>query len=166
LADAVPPEGIEEYRDAVREIRAQCAWSLLVPAGQDRPHQRSDFGRLPVLWEASSSLPHHPLKTLPARNSASPRPASLAQGHAGVSTPAGARESGPSAPAGRQPEIRYRRRKRHRRHHREHRRDVIWQAILGALLVVAILLLALSLFKKASGYLPAVKPPATELPNQ
>jgi hypothetical protein len=166
LADAVPPEGIEEYRDAVREIRAQCAWSLLVPAGQDRPHQRSDFGRLPALWEASSSVPHHALKTLPARNTASTRPASLAQGHTGVSTPSAARERDPSAPAGPQPEIRYRRRKRHRRHHREHRRAVIWQAILGALLVVAILLLALSLFKKASGYLPPVKPPVTELPNQ
>ena len=35
FTDAIPPDGVDEYREAVREIRSQCKWSLLVPAGQD-----------------------------------------------------------------------------------------------------------------------------------
>jgi len=149
LADAVPPEGIDEYREAAREIRAQCAWSLLVPAGQERPHQRSDFGRLPASWEASAAAPHHAVKALPARKTGSPRPASLMQLQKELEVPAasgtGARD--PATAAGPQKEIRFRRRKRQRRRHSESKRVIIWQAILGAVLIVVALLLACHFIK-------------------
>jgi hypothetical protein len=151
LADSVPPEGIDEYRDAAREIRAQCAWSLLVPAGQDRPHQRSDFGRLPASWEASAAAPHHAVKALPVRKIGSPRPASLMHSHkeVEVSAPAAACASDPANPSGPQSQIRYRRRKRHRRRNLESNRAAIWQAILVAVLVLVGILLALHFFKGA-----------------
>jgi hypothetical protein len=47
-ADAVPAEALEKHRAAVREIREQSRWSLLLPVGEARPRQRGDFGLLPV----------------------------------------------------------------------------------------------------------------------
>jgi hypothetical protein len=165
LADAVPPEGIDEYREAAREIRAQCAWSLQVPAGQDRPHQRSDFGKLPAFWEAAAVAPHA-ANALPARSVGPPRPASLAPAGQKLPAPSGAGDSAPATAAKPKIEIRYRRRKRHRRHHREEKRAALWTGILCALLVVVILLFALSFFKKTSHFLfREVTPPISEPQN-
>jgi hypothetical protein len=57
LADAVPPESLEEHRKMIQKIRAQSAWSILLPAGDPRPDQRSDFGSLPESWDPSLSIP-------------------------------------------------------------------------------------------------------------
>jgi hypothetical protein len=57
LADAVPPESLDEHREAIRKIQAQSAWSVMVPPGDPRPHQRRDFGALPTSWDPASSIP-------------------------------------------------------------------------------------------------------------
>jgi hypothetical protein len=57
LADAVPPESLDEHRETIEEIRKQSAWSILVPAGDARPRQRGDFGALPVEWDPVISMP-------------------------------------------------------------------------------------------------------------
>ena len=148
LTDAVAPEEIEQFREAVREIRSQSTWVLQVPAGQDRPHQRSDFGKLPVSWEASAGSFPRLAKTTPAPRTGTP---------ASVVRSAPPRESTdqsevPSATATpAQPgEIRYRRRKRHRRRSREDKKLIIWQAIFGFFLVIVLLLSAIAFFKKTA----------------
>jgi hypothetical protein len=60
LADAVPPESLDEHRETIREIRAQSAWSILVPSGDPRPNQRGDFGALPASWNPAFSMPALP----------------------------------------------------------------------------------------------------------
>lgn len=47
-AGAVPPAALGEHRRTVQKIRAQSAWSILVPAGDGRPRKRGDFARLPA----------------------------------------------------------------------------------------------------------------------
>jgi len=83
LADAVPPESLEEHRKTIREIGAQSAWSILVPPGDPRPRERSDFAVLPLTWDPAVSMrataePHTPLNAqTPADpdNGAVPSPA-------------------------------------------------------------------------------------------
>jgi hypothetical protein len=151
LTDAIPPDGIEEYRDAVREIRSHSAWSLLVPAGQARPFQRSDFGRLPVSWEASSgAFPRLPTPAPVARTGAPP-PLVRPPPQSAAATPSG--PSASTASSGQPGEIRWRRRKRHRRRSREDKKIIVWQAIFAAFLVVVVLLVALQFFKKTSPYI-------------
>jgi hypothetical protein len=57
LADVVPAESLDEHREAVRKIRTQSAWSLMLPPGDPRPHQRGDFGTLPTSWAPASTIP-------------------------------------------------------------------------------------------------------------
>ena len=156
LTDAIPPEGIDEYREAVREIRSQSTWSLLVPAGQSRPHQRSDFGRLPVSWEASAGAFPRLAGTDPAPRTGTPAPPVRSKLER-ETTPAGVAAA--TAPSDHSGKIRFRRRKRHRRRHHEHQWVRLWQAALGCLLVVVILMLAIALFKKATPAVPRAAPP-------
>jgi hypothetical protein len=154
LTDAVPPEGVEEYREDAREIRSQSNWSLLVPAGQARPHQRSDFGKLPVSWKASAAaFPRLTRKTATpgAGTSASPR-RSQREGTTQIDAFSAADNSEQAG------EVRYRRRKRHRRRSRESRKLIIWQAIFGCFLVVVLLLAAIAFFKKTA---PKIIKPVT-----
>ena len=154
LTDAVEPEGFDQYREAVREIRLQSTWSLQVPAGQAKPHQRSDFGKLPTSWEASAAAFPSVTRKVPApgagASAATPREPSA---QAGVPSTTGA----PEAPG----QIRYRRRRRHRRS-RESKKIIVWQAIFGCLLVVVLLLAAIVFFKKNVAKI--IKP--IEMPNQ
>jgi hypothetical protein len=156
LTDAIPPDGIDEYREAVRDIRSQSKWSLLVPAGQDRPHQRSDFGRLPSSWEDSGGALPRAAKTAPAPRGALAPPVP-SQPRRESTTQAGATPA--TSPSGQPGEIRYhrRKRKRHRRRHRQNRRVMVWQAIFVGLLVVVLLILGITFFKKAGGKI--IKPP-------
>jgi hypothetical protein len=159
LSDAIPPDGIEKYREAVREIREQCNWTLQVPAGQRRPHQRSDFGRLPTAWESSG----HAFPSLPKAVSA---PKTVAPAPAIRPEPPKPSRTRPSsrieiAPDGSQVEIRYRRKKRRRRRSRETRKAILWQAAAGFVLAVILLVLAILFFQKAA---PKLKPP--DLPDE
>lgn len=160
LADAVPPERIDEHRESVREIRAQSTWSVPVPAGQERPHQRSDFGKMPVSWEAAaSSTPvmrvASPLEQ--QRKPAAPvtRQPTLASSKA-AAAPSAAPTGASVATAG---PVRFKRRKRHRRHHHQNKREIIFQAVLGCLLVAILLLLAISLSKNMERWLPTFQRP-------
>jgi len=146
LNDAVPPEGIDEYREAVRELRAQSNWALQVPSGQARPHQRSDFGKLPASWEAAGTFPR-PVPTVPAPKPVTPAPAVGSQSAPQSSKPRGKIIINPD---GSKVEIRSRRRKRHRRRSRESRKAIIWQAIAGCVLVVIILVLAILFIEKTA----------------
>jgi hypothetical protein len=164
LTDAVEPEGIDEYREAVREIRTQSAWNLQVPAGQDRPHQRSDFGSLPLVWEDSGGDFPRSAKTAPAPRAAAPAPPGPSPRAREAPPPPD--PSAAPAPAGQPGEIRYRRRKRHRRRRRQSKRIMVLQAILIGLVTVALLLLAIAFFKKAGGkIITPVKVPEALTPN-
>ncbi|HEY3863666.1 MAG TPA: DUF3857 domain-containing protein [Verrucomicrobiae bacterium] len=156
LADAVPPDGIDEYRESVREIRSQSAWSLQVPVGQDRPHQRSDFARLPAAWEDSGPFPHAAKPAPAPRSAASAGPARSQVLRESAEGPAASSTATPAAQAG---EIRYRRRKRHRRRRKQTKRIRMWQFVLVGLLVSILLLSAYEFFKKTGGMIKAPPTP-------
>jgi hypothetical protein len=155
LADAVPPDGIDEYREAVREIRDQSTWSLLVPAGQDRPHQRSDFGRLPVSWEASAGS--FPRLAKPARAPKSRTPAPAVESKPRRESATQTATLAAPAPSGEPGQTQYRRKKRHRRRERERKRTIVWQAIFASCLAVVLLLVLIFVFKK-TGPMFVIKP--------
>jgi hypothetical protein len=148
LTDAIPPEAIDEYREAVREIRSQSTWALLVPAGQPRPHQRSDFGKLPVSWEASAGSFPRLTKTAPAPRAGTPASPLRSQPQREPTTQADV--SPATTVPGQSDELRYRRKKRHRRRSRESRKLIVWQAIFGCFMVVVLLLAAIAFFKKTA----------------
>jgi hypothetical protein len=164
LGDAIPPDGIEEYREAVRELRAQSSWTMQVPAGQTRPHQRSDFGRLPASWESSAGAFPRPVKTTPAPRAAAPSPSVRAQSPAEAATPSGARIT--TDASGARVEIRYRRKKRHRRRSRETKKAIIWQAVVGFVLVIILMLLAIEFARKTSSKIIRPVPLPDELQQQ
>jgi len=141
LTDAVPPERTEEYRESVREIRGQSAWSLLVPAGLERPHQRSDFGTLPASWESTGAAKRTPL----------PAPVDLKKEFSGNSAAA-------EAPSEQSGNVRYKRRKRHRRRRHSKKSTLIWGACLAGALLVLLIFLLIALARGAQHWLP---PPAT-----
>jgi len=146
LADAVPPEGTEKYRESVQEIRAQSAWSLRVPAGLERPHQRSDFGTLPASWESAGAAKRTPL----------PAPADPRQDLSGNVAAA----EGSSEESG---QVRFKRRKRHRRRHRAKKSTLIWGGILAGVLLVLLIFLIIALARGAEHALPPPAPvPAPE----
>jgi hypothetical protein len=145
LTDAVEPGGIDAYREAVREIRLQSTWSLQVPAGQGRPHQRSDFGKLPVSWEASAGAFPRLTRTAPTPRAGTPASTLRSEPRREPTTAAGV--SSATAASGPPGQIRFRRRRRHRRS-RESKKMILWQAIFGCLLVVVLLLMAIAFFKK------------------
>ncbi|MGO8697079.1 MAG: DUF3857 domain-containing protein [Limisphaerales bacterium] len=162
LTDAVPAERIEEHAQTMREIRAQSTWSLLVPAGQGRPHQRGDFGKMPVSWDTSGATT--PVlrvdltegQNLPqAASGFLSRNREEAKGKSATSaTGASVAASGP---------VRYKRRKRHRRRHTSTRREIIWQAVLAGVLMIVLLLLAITLAESSDRWLPHLSAP--EIPK-
>lgn len=156
LTDAVPPERIEEHTQTVREVRAQSTWSVLIPAGQGRPHQRSDFGRMPVSWDTSGATT--PILrvdlTEEAPQTFAPHPSPEAAKEGSASTSAG---RGASVAAG--GAVRYKRRKRHRRRHATTKKEIIWQAVLAGVLMIVLLLLAITLAESSDRWLPHLTPP-------
>ena len=152
LTDAVPPERIDEHMQTVREIRAQSTWSLLVPAGQGRPHQRSDFVKMPVSLDASGA-------TTPVLRVDLTADQNLIQG--GSSSQPGIKEPAKGTPASSATgasvaasgPVRYKRRKRHRRHHSKTRREIIWQAVLAGVLMIVLLLLAIALAESSDRWI-------------
>jgi hypothetical protein len=74
LADAIMPESLAEYEKTLREIREQCVWTILVPSGDSRPHQRSDFAALPMSWEPTFTMPERPRRRLPVTPAPPPAP--------------------------------------------------------------------------------------------
>ena len=48
LADSVPPERIEEHKEAVERIWKESTWEINLEQGYSRPRRRSDFGELPL----------------------------------------------------------------------------------------------------------------------
>ncbi len=144
LTDAVPPEGMEKYRESVQEIRAQSAWSLLVPAGLARPHQRGDFGTLPAAWDSAGAAKRTPLiaPAVPTQESSG--------NVATVRTPS--EEPG---------QVRYKRRKRHRRRRHAKKSTLIWGAVLAGALLVLLIIFLIALTNSAQRMLPQPAPSAT-----
>jgi hypothetical protein len=145
LTDAVPPEGTEEYRKSVQEIRGQSSWSLLVPAGLERPHQRSDFGALPLSWESTGAAKRTPL--------AAPR--DFKEELIGNTASA-------EAPSEKSDGTRLRRRKRHRRRRHSKKSALFWGACLAAVSLVLLILVIIALARGAERALP----PATQAPEE
>jgi hypothetical protein len=63
-------------------------------------------------------------------------------------------------------EIRYRRKKRHRRRSRETKKAIIWQAVVGFVLVVILMLLAIEFARKTSSKIIRQAPSPDELEQQ
>ena len=146
LTDAIPPEGTEEYRESVQEIRVQSTWSLRVPAGLERPHQRSDFGTLPTSWESTGAAKRTPLKAS----------GDFKQEVAGNIAAA----DGSSEESG---QLRYKRRKRHRRRRKAKKSTLIWGACLAGVLLVLLIFLIIALAKGAEHMLPPPVPTPDEV---
>jgi hypothetical protein len=157
LTDEVPPSSMEEYQETVQEIRAQSAWSLLVPAGIQRPHQRNDFGTLPPSWESAGAEKRTPLKPTHDTNQDSP-------GN-GNDQPS-ATPTGQSGFVGHTGEVRYKRRKRHRRKRRDSKYTLIWGAIVAGLMLVGLIFLIIALARGAEKAVPEKQalptPPAVQ----
>ncbi len=147
LTDSVPPEGIEEYRDSVQQIRGQSAWTLLVPAGVERPHQRSDFGTLPTGWESVGAAKRNPMT---ASQDLEPE-------SGGHRTAAGASSDRPV-------EIRYRRRKRHRRRRHAKKSTLIWGVCLAGTMLVLLVFLIIALVRGTEHMRPGQAPGVTTGP--
>jgi hypothetical protein len=145
LTDSVPPEGIEEYRKSVQEIRGQSAWSLLVPAGVERPHQRSDFGTLPLEWESVGAAKRTPLT---ASHDLEPQ-----SSHVSAATAATLSEK--------TGEIRYKRRKRHRRKHRSKNSTLFWGTCIAGTLLVLLIIFIIALVN-GTAHLHAPTSPAPQ----
>jgi hypothetical protein len=136
----------------VDQIRSQSAWSLVIPAGLARPHQRSDFGTLPAFWESAGATRRTPMKA----------PTDSSQEISGATSPA-------EAQAEKTGEIRYKRRKRHRRRRQNKNSAMFWGVCLAAVMLGLLVLLILELTKGAQHMLPppvqapeeAAPPPAT-----
>jgi hypothetical protein len=155
LTDAIEPDEIDEYREAARQIRLQSNWTVLVPEGQERPYQRSDFGRLPVSWEASAiAFPRLP------RAVAVPIPPMDPQLEA--TKPSGAPSFADSSEESEENELR--RKKRHRRRHENKLADA-WLAVLAGLLAVVVLLLGITLFKRGGIFTKSPQSPAQSQTN-
>jgi hypothetical protein len=155
LADAVPPESLEEYRETIQEIRAQSAWSLLVPPGDPRPKQRGDFGTLPVSWKPTFSMPapskprpplgtqagrHPPPPPLPAPGNGAPKNAAAAAADLanGTGTPSHSASAQPPAP-----KLKRRKRNRQKRDTESAaRRHIIACCAFAVLLIVIVFLVA------------------------
>jgi hypothetical protein len=146
LADAVPPESLDEHRETLQEIRAQSVWSLLLPPGDSRPHQRRDFGALPVSWEPTYLFPppSPPRPLLGARPGRRPPPGNGAPKNTaalenGAATPAPAPAAKPSAP-------KLKRRKRNRRKNDEEPKPkwpvITLLCVLALTLIVIVVLVA------------------------
>ncbi|MGP8198152.1 MAG: DUF3857 domain-containing transglutaminase family protein [Limisphaerales bacterium] len=155
LADAVPPESLDEHRKMIQKIRAQSAWSILVPAGDPRPDQRSDFGSLPESWDASLSIPasSKPRLSSGSRKSAAPVAAGSANGTAAPSPPAQPRAS----------KLKWRTRSHRRRGtKRVVRRSIITACAMGLILIVILFLAA----KNADHWWSVIKfqPPSPTAP--
>jgi hypothetical protein len=160
LADAVPPGSLDEHRETIREIRAQSAWSILVPPGDPRPDQRGDFGALPVSWDPAFSMPapSEP-RPLPG-NGAPPNAAAAAAGLAnGAATPSRSTSAPPQAP----------KLKRRKRNHRKRDTEPAarWHIIAGCTVAVVLIVIVFLVARNADGWWHIFKvrpePPSTPL---
>ena len=127
LADAVPPESLDEHRETIREIRAQSAWSILVPPGCPRPDQRGDFGALSVSWDPAFSMP------APGNGTPKNTAAASAGSANGAATPSHSTSAQPQTPKSR----------RRKRNHRKHgtKPAARWQIIAGCAMAVALIVI-------------------------
>jgi len=176
LADAVPPESLDEYRETIREIRAQSAWSILVPAGDPRPDQRGDFGALPLSWNPTLSMPAPPEprplpgtragRRTPAQHVAAPgngAPKNAAAAAAGLgngaATPSHSTSAQPRAP-------KLKRRKRNHRK-RDTKPAARWHIIAGCAMAVFLIVIVFLVARNADRWWHVFKirpePPASSL---
>lgn len=160
LADAVPPESLDEHRETIREIRAQSAWSILVPAGDPRPRERGDFGRLPVSWDPTFSMPapsatrpllgtragaRPPSPPVAAPGNGAPQNAAAAAGLAngnGAAAPPPSTSALPPAPD-------LKRRKKRRRRKHGAKQNATWHIIVGCALGLMLILIVILVVKNA-----------------
>jgi hypothetical protein len=145
LADAVPPEGLDEHRRALRRIEADSVWSVLLPPGDPRPRERRDFAILPQGLHAAAALPLAKSRArVPAASrskggvveSVTEQPLMMAStnGSANESTPAP--ESGPGHPSGEK--LYWRRRGRRRR---DKRLKGKWEIAVACLMAVTLIII-------------------------
>lgn len=161
LADAVPPESLDEHRAMIRKIRAQSAWSILVPPGHRHPNQRADFGALPNSCKPASSesrLPGTVAERPPPISHDSP-PANGAPDNADSVAPSlanGTVVAQPAAPAQtRAHKSKLRRKRNHRRHNAEPKAR--WHVIAACLMAVALIVIVFLTAKNADRWLQLFK---------
>jgi transglutaminase-like putative cysteine protease len=158
LADAVPPESLEEHRQAIREIRKQSVWSILLPAGDARPHRRSDFGALP---EAPN--PARPAVAIATPSTPVPVPATVSPPPAPVvaaTAPATVAPAPAAAATASEPETsKFKRRKRHRRGNNDEPKPK-WPVFVACAFGLTLILITILVAKNADHWNIFQKRPA------
>jgi hypothetical protein len=139
-ADAVPPEFLEKHREAIKKIRAQSTWSLLVPPGDRRPHQRGDFGALP-----NPRYPARPRSLAPTPPEDNGAPASVAEAVA----PAALENGIVSPPPSPEPVARKLKRRKRRRHKRGKKAAIGWPVMAGCILALTLILILILVTRNA-----------------
>jgi hypothetical protein len=122
LADAIPPENVEEHGATVEAIRDDSLWEITLPAGFPHPVRRNDFGALPPPPRRLTSHDAEPKN---------PKPAVLP-----IAVPAG----GPVPAAPHQPISQPVHHRRKRTSHRRKSHKKVWLAV--AILVWALIIFA------------------------
>jgi transglutaminase-like putative cysteine protease len=167
LTDAVPPGEIDAYRESLREIRNEASWSLHVPVGQPRPHQRSDFGRIPNAWQQAAQEAVSSAALPPARTAIPmpiyTRPALPSSRSTTVKAPSangsnGGHKPGNGSSAGAAPgAVTMKRRKRHRRHRRKEKKFKLRHAALALVAVAIVTWLTYLCIRTGDPLLPKVE---------
>jgi hypothetical protein len=154
-----------------------------VPVGQARPHQRSDFGKLPNAWEQAAQG-NTPAVALPFRQPERTAPASVAVKPVSL-TPSRARELAPVKESNAskstngsktangnpaesitgEPGAHRKRRKRHRRHRRSETKILTFRNVLLTCGAVALAIVFVYLLVRGDGpSLPPVNVPEAPAP--
>jgi len=158
LADAVPPDRIDDHRETVEAVWRESVCSLLVPVGHPRPRRRGDFGTLrvptrkpfpPVARPQPMAPVAHVVTAKPGGTEAGPAPSanvptSNAQARLEPREPTGpVQRTTLAAPPG-QAMASQSQRGGHRRHRHRKRTKPLWLVFFGIVVTALVILFILS----------------------
>jgi hypothetical protein len=142
LTDSVPADRMEEYNDSVREIREDSVWSVLVPTGDPRPHQRPDFAALPDSWDSDFVMPTPPQPRLLLGKQPEPKTSNGQPKSEIKSDEAAAVSTGSKETTGETKTKRRKRIKRRRDPESTPKMPIVIAAVLGLILILIVVLVA------------------------
>ncbi len=166
LSDVVPPECVDEHRESLRKILSQSTWSLLLPPGDPRPHQRGDFGALPTSLEPAALIPEPVRPLVGAWTGRRPLPRSDAASGNGAHKNAAAavdleneeeEEAQPDSPNPTAPRLKRQRRARRKRDPKTAMRKNI---IAGCVIVLTLVMIVVFVTKYADRWSAKFRPQA------
>ena len=147
LADAVPPDRIDEYRKTVEKVWQESMWSLHVEVGSPRPRRRGDFGGLPAPSNTVGRRSRTAVAAPAANKSRAANADSAAPVHGEGSLPqaklqqtVAAKDQSAAAPVPAQARSPASRKRPHHRHKHRKGIGVLWPMIIGVIVVALVLL--------------------------